>query len=503
MAGINIQKNYVTTSTSNITLANNWMVLVYGVTKQGTANPTLIQNYNTFLKMYGQSVNGVLTHAYMKFLLDNGVPVLFQRVIDTDKLVKAKLDYPESDSLFEVEANETYIGNVGNDIKVSLYNQGNKSEQVKLIIKLNDDVVETFNVGTSTGADASKLLYDFIYQASNSANSVSSYVNFKLLNLDESKWTGIENFTDKALTGGSEPENDINSAIDLLTNSNSSIYKNAKIKNAVTYYPQLRFVTTGGICSKDINTQYQMLQCLGILAGRENKTSFRVLVDFDKEMVNTNTVRDFVNLGLPEDVPASTYAFFGFWGADSTQFLPGSAGFLTALARSGYNVYNRRMAGTGFSPAFTKPYKEIYIDEYKDWQAEDKIQLNPIMLIDAQDNLAVMGSSTLAKPPVLNARNPEQALDIVCVGDYITAILNGIALSELEAALDRLSLSSLSNRISQEIDRFVASSAITRYDLTFNTTQIGKLGIECVLYFAIGLEEVSLTVTSVYDVNLL
>lgn len=53
-------------------------------------------------------------------------------------------------------------------------------------------------------------------------------------------------------------------------------------------------------------------------------------------------------------------------GADSNNnYLPGSAGFLTSLARSNYTVYSRRMAGTGFTPAYTKPYKEIYIDAYK------------------------------------------------------------------------------------------------------------------------------------------
>lgn len=142
----------------------------------------------------------------------------------------------------------------------------------------------------------------------------------------------------------------------------------------------------------------------------------------------------------------------------------------------------------------------MYIDSLNNWQAEDAIQLNPILIVDAQNNLAVMGSSTLALPQSsLSARNPAQALDVVLVGDYIAAILNGIALGELEAALDRLSLNSLNSRMSAACDAFVTSRAITRYDLSFDTTQLGKLGIACTLYFAIGLEEVELTITSVYD----
>lgn len=62
----------------------------------------------------------------------------------------------------------------------------------------------------------------------------------------------------------------------------------------------------------------------------------------------------------------------------------------------------------------------------RDWQADNAIQLNPIMIVDAQDNMAIMGSSTLALPSnSLNTKNPAQALDIVCVGDYVAAILNG------------------------------------------------------------------------------
>ena len=155
-------------------------------------------------------------------------------------------------------------------------------------------------------------------------------------------------------------------------------------------------------------------------------SSFRVLVDYSVEMTDINTVRNFVrNTAAKNVVSTSIFAFFGFYGADSNNnYLPGSAGFLTALARSGYNVYSRRIAGTGFSPAFTKPYKEVYVDALADWQAEDAIQLNPIMVVDAQDNLAIMGSSTLAMPlSALSSRNPAQALDVVCVSDYVAAIL--------------------------------------------------------------------------------
>ena len=89
MAGIKIQKNYVSSSINNATLANNWMVLVYGVTDRGTTKPTLVQSYRTFTEQFGQPVSGVPTHAYMRFLLENGVPVLFKRVIKSKDLVAA------------------------------------------------------------------------------------------------------------------------------------------------------------------------------------------------------------------------------------------------------------------------------------------------------------------------------------------------------------------------------------------------------------------------------
>ena len=80
MAGIKIQKNYVSSNVTPVNVANNWMVLVYGITERGTTNPTIVQNYSTFLDLFGNSVSNTPTHKYVKFLLDNGVPVLFKRI---------------------------------------------------------------------------------------------------------------------------------------------------------------------------------------------------------------------------------------------------------------------------------------------------------------------------------------------------------------------------------------------------------------------------------------
>lgn len=505
MAGIKIQKNYVSSSINNATLANNWMVLVYGVTDRGTTKPTLVQSYRTFIEQFGQPVSGVPTHAYMRFLLENGVPVLFKRVIKSKDLVAASATIQNSSStdLFSVMANDAYLGNIGNDLAISI-TKNTTTNACVLQIKLGKDVVETFSLGQDVNSDMGNLVYAFISQAARSTTNISNYVSFKLISDTESDWMNTFPIADKKLENGSEPANDKASALGMLSDSKSELYDDVRLIHAMTYYPQLRFVTTGGICDSDTDKQEVILENLGKFATNCD-SSFRVLVDYSVEMTDINTVRNFVrNTAAKNVVSTSIFAFFGFYGADSNNnYLPGSAGFLTALARSGYNVYSRRIAGTGFSPAFTKPYKEVYVDALADWQAEDVIQLNPIMVVDAQDNLAVMGSSTLAMPlSALNSRNPAQALDVVCVSDYVAAILHNIALGELEAALDRLSLSSLSNRMSQEVERFVSSGAITRYDLNFDTTQLGKLGVECVLYFAIGLEEVSITVTSTYDTDL-
>lgn len=506
MAGIKITKNYVSTSISNTNLANNWMVLVYGVTSQGSTKPTLVQNYSTFIDIFGQPVSGVLTHAYMRFLLDNGVPVLFQRVIDEKALVKASTIVKNNNEkeLFSIEANDIYTGLIGNKISIDI-SENNTTKACVLQIKLDSKIVETFSLGQDTQNDMGSLVYDFINQASASISSVSKYVKFKIIDTVAEDWNNTFPVATINLENGSEPENTFENAIALLKNPESTIFKNVKLLNAPTYYPQLRFVTTGGLCDSDKDSQEAVLKNLGQFA-TDCKTSFRVLVDYSYDMVDIDTVRNFATAVATENkISSAVFAYFGFWGADSNNnFLPGSAGFLTALARSGYNVYSRRMAGTGYSPAFTKTYKEIYVDAINDWQDESSIQINPIMIVDAQDNLAIMGSSTLAMPVgTINTRNPEQALDIVCISDYVAAILNNIALSELKVALDRLSLSSISNRMSQEVERFVTSGAITRYDLNFDTTQLGKLGVECILYFAIGLEEVSITVTSVYDTDLI
>ncbi len=507
MAGISITKNYVNTSITSNSVANNWMVLVFGITNRGTNKPTLVQNYDTFVSLFGQPVSGVPTHAYMRFLLENGVSVLFKRIIDSSTLVAANVSIKNTATvdLFNVKATDAYIGTAGNDISIAIL-ENSITKSCTLQIKYQGQIVETFSLGQDTTGDMSNLVYEFVTQAAKSTSNVSNYVTFTVIDENEADWANTFPLAeDTPLAGGSEPANTKDTAIQMLMNANSEIYQDVKLLHAITYYPQLRFCTTGGICSSVVTDQETILENLGLFA-TNCKSTFRVLVDYSVEMTDINIVRNFArSVSARGNIAPSIYAFFGFYGADnSNNYLPGSAGFLTALARSGYNVYSRRIAGTGFNPAFTKPYKEVYIDALNDWQSETNIQLNPIMIIDAADNLAVMGSSTLALPlSSLSARNPTQALDVVCVGDYVAAILNGIALDELEAALSRLSISSITNRMTTELDRFVTSDAVTRYDLNLDTTQLGKLGVECVLYFAIGLEEVSITVTSVYDTDLI
>lgn len=505
MAGIIIQKNYVSSNTASVSLANNWMVLVFGVTNQGPTTPTLIQSYASFTSIFGQPVPGVITHAYVQFLLNSGVPILFKRVIDADQLVKATTPVQGSASseLFTITATDNYNGAVGNGISVTI-SKNTITNACSLNVLLNGTSVEIYNLGVATDSiTLGDLLYTFVSTAVNSSAFDSEYIVFSMVDNVATNWkdafSDTQTFT---LTGGKTPENDLEAAITILKDPNNKFWTNAKLINAATYYPQLRFVTSGGLIAEDADTQTLINQNLGLFAVKCG-LSFRVLIDYPLGTENiTDVVRNFAQSEASTGtVSPATYAYFGDWGADTNNnWLPGSAGFLTALALSNYNVYSRRIAGTSFNPAFTKSYTDMYIDSINNWQAEDLVQLNPIVIIDAQDNLAVMGSSTLALPSSsLSARNPAQALDVVLVGDYIAALLNNIALGEIESALDRLSLNSLSSRMSTVVGEFVTSRAITRYDFAFDTTQLGKLAITCNLYFAIGLEEVELTITSVYD----
>ena len=516
MAGIKIQKKYVSTNISNVNLANNWMVLVFGVTNIGPTSPTLVQSYEAFTSTFGQPVDGMPTHPYMKFLLDSGVSVLFKRIADT-KAIAASFTQTNStnEKLFTITASDAYIGSIGNKISINI-TRNSTTKACNFDILYDRNVVETFSLGQEIDGNIAELVYDFIDKAQKSISPVSKYVKFKIEteikpltdNSDQTNWSVGDIFPyakAKALEKGSDTAVTLTSAMDVLSQTESTIYKDVKLLQAMTYYPQLRFVTTGGFADDNIDKQNQILSALGTFATKCN-SAFRVLVDYGIQMTDIETVRTFARgIATEGKVSPAIYSYFGYWGYDSNgNPMPGSAGFLTALARSGYNVYSRRIAGTAYAPAYSKPYKEIYVDALADWQDENSIQCNPILIVDAQDNMAVMGASTLAMPTgTLTSRDPSQALDILLVSDYVAAILHNIAFSELESSLDRLSLSSLSNRMTQEVESFVTSGAITRYDFNFDTTQLGKLGIECILYFAIGLEEVSITVTSTYDTDLI
>lgn len=520
MAGIVVNKRYISSSLQAAAQNNNWSVLVFGVTNIGPAEPTLVQTYYDFLNTFGQPVSGVPTHAYVKMLLDSGVSVLFKRITFDGDLTSAEYSLMKDTELYcKMAAKDNYSGEVGNEISVKLYQTvvDIKTTKADLDILFNSRVVESFTLGnvTSSTSTLGSLFYNFIISTSEKSKYVDfstsktaddwSTFDFNLTNNQaiyklangvtkikdlDTACTALSNYTDAKWNEGDEAETKF-----------SDFWNDRKLKNASVYYPLVRFVSAGGITSDDEkNTQDKININLGKFV-TDCKNSFRALIDYSIEKDITD-VRNFIksetftNTGINPSI----YAYFGYWGFYDGINLPGSAGFLSSLGKNGYNVYSRRIAGTSFSPAFTKMYKDVYIDEIPDWQAEDNIQVNPIIVIDAQDNLAVMGSSTLAKPlESTNYRNPAQALDICLVGDYITNILSNLAYSQLEGSINRLSLTALSNSMNLEIQKFVTSGAISRFDITFDTTVLSKLYIYCTLYFPVGLEEVQLTVTSVYD----
>lgn len=511
MAGVKVQKRYVSSNLSSSALTNNWTVLVFGVTNEGPTEATLIQSYEVFLTMFGQPVKGVKTHNYVRFLVNSGVNVLFKRIIDKDHQTLAK---SETSSLgLTITATDSYIGEAGNKISCAVLKGEDNINRFVIYYgddgsKQKDKIVETYDLGIDVPGKS--VFKQFCVKNNSNTEDVnfSKYITIKLTGADvaDETWnaTIVSNEWSAVLAGGGEGNvASLSYALSVLEHediSECSFWTDRKVKQAITYYPNLRFVTTGGILDDtDVKKNEQIFKNLGKLSASSNY-SFRVLLDYPFDTVDVkDKVRAFAQAEASSNVSASAYAYFGDWGSDDTgMWLPGSAGFLSALGLSGYNVYNRRIAGRNFKPAYSNINTEIYLDELEDWQSETNIQLNPICIVDSQDNLAVMGSSTLAMPQTLS-RNPEQALDIVLVGDYITALLNDLAYNMLEVALDRLTVTALSNNIDSVLNDFVTSGAITRYDVNIDTTVIGTLGINVTLYFAIGLEEVQLVVTSVYD----
>lgn len=507
MAGVKVQKRYTSSNLSSSALTNNWSVLVFGVTSEGPKDATLVQSYETFLTLFGQPVSGVKTHNYVRFLVNNGVNVLFKRVVDTEHQILAK---SETASLgLTITATDSYIGEVGNNISCAVLKDedGINSFVVYYTDGSTKTAVETYNLGIDVAGKSVFKQFCVEHDSNKVADSFSNYIKIALSDdVSDDAWNSavVANEWSAQLSGGGEGDiASLSYALSILEESDitkCAFWTDKKIKQAMTYYPNLRFVTTGGILDDDIEKNEIIFTNLGQLSANSNY-SFRVLLDypFDTEDVK-DTVRNFAkNVATSGKFSPSAYTYFGDWGSDDQgMWLPGSAGFLTALGLSDYNVYNRRIAGRNFKPAYSNINTEIYLDELEDWQSETNIQLNPICVVDSQNNLAVMGSSTLAMPQTLS-RNPEQALDVVLVGDYITALLNDLAYSMLEVALDRLTVTALSNDISRVLDDFVTSNAITRYDVDIDTTVLGTLGINVTLYFAIGLEEVQLVVTSIYD----
>jgi len=523
MAGIKVRKSYVTADIASSYLNEDWLVLVLGVTSGGPVEPTYLTSYDMFINTFGTAVSGYSTHQYVQQLLANGVPVMFKRITNNTQpnlaslIVKSdnEVGTTPADYYVKFTALNTYSGDAGKNIALSVVpGEYLKSESV-FQIYYNNVLVESYSLGVPTDNSAVSVKNQFKTFVDNyiygNSGIKSNYVSIELLNpttIPES--AVLVDDLDKTalvLTGTATAEDYI-SVLTTYTDSETGelkpFWNDAKLHDAMNYYPNVRLVSVGGVVAADTATQNTINKNLGKFVV-DCGTSFRALIDYPMGTEDiTSVVRNFAYSEIADGVDTSIYAYFGDWGYTSGGYaLPGSLGFLTALGNNNYTPYSRRVAGTTFRPSFTSAYDDIYIDGIKDWQSELSIQLNPIVVVDAQGNLAVMGSSTLCEPPApLTARSPKQALDVLMVGDHITNLLNRMALDVLEGTLDRLMLDTLSNNMSRELERFVESKAITRYDLQFSVEQLGKLNIVCNLYFAIGLEEVELLVTSTYDTDI-
>lgn len=268
----------------------------------------------------------MLTHPYVRFLLENGVPILFRRTVDANELVAAKASIGVMDGprLFYAVANDAYAGAVGNKLGIAISKNETTGAVVLQVVETKTatssqevniaKVLETFSLGQSLGEDYGQLVYNFVKQASESVNNVSNYVHFTDVNQTVSDWDNVFPLPVAVLTGGTEPENTLENALKMLSDETSALYTDAKLLDAPTYYPQLRFVTTGGIIDSDTDKQNVILNNLGTFA-TNCKSSFRVLVDYSLEVIDYSIVRQFAQTVASENkISPAIFAYFGYWG---------------------------------------------------------------------------------------------------------------------------------------------------------------------------------------------
>lgn len=423
MAFINITTNNLSRDlVSNPTFVDNW-VYVPGVAITGDwSRPVPLRSLDEFKKQFGTySPDGSYTYEYVSGLLSAGLPVIFQRIAckgqaeikwvngapvipsDTPRAECAKYiyshqvgDISEGSTVQDIKVSEKWGGTYGDKMTVCIRTSNNV---YWMDVKYNGAILEKTKIiafsGNETPVEKKRKFIDALNKLEMERVTIEVLCPIK----EETNEYDYDAFVipsddkDKALSGGKDFDDD------LVKDEIPLMY--TLIEDKVLYQP--KFITSGGYTDNSSSSAIgDAMKNLTLI-----RQDCRAIIDLPLGSLRENYQADADKYGysqLASSTAIPSASMFGPWMymqlGNNQVWMPPSFVYLTVVGNAvskGEKAYTPK-AGliSGRVLNIIKPEFEIGSDICSLWQADGKLQINPIMRLQSNE-FVIAGNSTLLR----------------------------------------------------------------------------------------------------------
>lgn len=435
MAFIDIITNNQTRQNRNtVTYEDNW-VYVPGNTITGDGSkPYLITSLSDFKKLFGSySPDGSMTYEYVSGLLNAGLPVIFRRIVSADPdsstatslVTKAAATITKTVTVEQQETTipiltfeERYGGSYGNGLFIS-FRKGKSAYFLDVkydnstgsVAYANATTIESFEllniVDEESITDFNTRLIAALKNVKKN-DSINSIVITAIDDTDVSYWDVVDKYipgTPSYVTGSYIK---LSGGADITSANLTQLYSGiaasyASIKDKLLYNP--KYLTTGGFCpTEDTTTHTAMIDSMLELS--QMRQDCLALVDLQVGLSDGETYQTLMTKygytqtsatqALPSALAVGPW-YYTLVGSDY-MWMPGSYAYLSVVGA------NLSIGGKTYTPKagiqngrlnyVTRTEFDIGSDLIEEWQADEVVNINPIVRIQG-GNYIIAGNSTL------------------------------------------------------------------------------------------------------------
>lgn len=478
MSFINITTNNLSRQLRNAsTYADNW-VYVPGNTITGDyKKPYAFTSLQEFQDACGtRSPEGSKTYEYVAGLLNAGLPVLFRRIAyvgqdnesfdETDPEVvgvkKASYTFThrtsDEQTVNDFKITEKYGGSYGNDININIRSTGTA---LWIDVYLKYTLLEKKKIATFTTSDNEKTKNEKIM--SGLASTTFDRIDIEVLAESAEKFSMPIQSGIYLIDGA-----DINNALVAAEIPASYSF----LKDKILYQP--KFITSGGYTDTDMSTSAPIATAMKELS--LSRQDCRAIIDIPigtpaEEQQSMASAVSYQQLSNDQTIPsAMILAPWQYMQVGTAQeWMPPSYAYLTvvgdAVSKGGKSYTPKAGITNGLVSNIIKSEFDIGSDLSEKWQADDAVNINPIMRLQS-GSYVIAGNSTLltkdSDDTELNAF-VESSADLTII--EIRRFVYNLA-TELQYQYNSTdAFETFSIRTAKFLEAMISEGAMTNYDI--------------------------------------